>query len=96
MKTNMYFVVGKVCKKQNHILKKELILHILLIPCYIVCGDDEILVGDACVYNSKSIGDIQSKPECESYKNSFDQNPFILPDAAVLYSKAAYLSELKV
>ena len=61
-----------------------------------VCDDDEILVGDACVYNSKSTGDIQTKPECEPYKNSYSEHPFILPDSAAVYSKAAYLLQTKV
>ena len=61
-----------------------------------VCDDEEILVGDACVYNSKSTGDIQTKPECEPYKNSYSEHPFILPDAAAVYSKAAYLLQTKV
>ena len=54
------------------------------------------MVGDACVYNSKSTGDIPTKPECEPYKNSYHTHPFILPDAAVVYSKAAYLLQTKV
>ena len=67
-----------------------------LLWLFIVCDDDEILVGDACVYNSKSTGDIQTKPECEPYINSYDDHPFILPDAAAVYSKAAYLLQSKV
>ena len=54
------------------------------------------MVGDACVYNSKSTGDIQTKPECEPYKNSYSEHPFILPDAAAVYAKAAYLLQTKV
>ena len=62
----------------------------------LVCTPDEILVGDACVYVSKSPGNVDTKPECESFKNSFDEHPFMLSDASVIYSKSAYLLQAQV
>ena len=61
-----------------------------------VCANDEILVGDSCIYSSKSTGDIQTKQECEAYKNSYNVHPFMLPDASMIYSKSAYLMQAKV
>ena len=70
-------------------------------PSYVVkylsvCANDEILVGDSCIYTSQSIGDIQTKQECEAYKNSYNVHPFMLPDASMMYSKSAYLMQTKV
>ena len=96
MKKNMFFAALKVqSHKKNDNLKFKFNIYSLLWS-FIVCDDEEILVGDACVYNSKSTGDIQTKPECEPYKNSYSEHPFILPDASAVYSKAAYLLQTKV
>ena len=93
----MFFAALKVQisleKNVNHVIKSKFDIISWFLT---VCDDEEILVGDACVYNSKSTGDIQTKPECEPYKNSYSEHPFILPDAAAVYSKAAYLLKSKV
>jgi hypothetical protein len=96
MKKNMFSAALKVqisLKIFNYVIKSKFDIFSWFLT---VCDDEEILVGDACVYNSKSTGDIQTKPECEPYKNSYSEHPFILPDAAAVYSKAAYLLQAKV
>ena len=92
MMKNTFSAVSKVNKKYFGFVQKFSIS--LLIS--LVCSSDEILVGDACVYVSKSPGNVNAKPECEPFKNSFDEHPFMLSDASAIYSKSAYLLQAQV
>ena len=59
---------------------------------FAVCSDDEMLVGENCVFTSVSPGDVLTKDECSAYIGSFHFPPFMLLDNSILLSKSAFLT----
>ena len=61
-----------------------------------VCGENEFLHGDQCVYVSKQPGDIHTKPECSSKLSSFISPQNMLYDIGLLYAIGAYFKHLGI
>ena len=62
----------------------------------VVCADNEVLIGDTCIFQSESAGDITLKEECSNYLGSFGHFPFSLMDGQMLLSKAAFMKNALV
>ena len=63
---------------------------------FAVCSDDEMLVGENCVFTSVSPGDVLTKDECSAYIGSFHFSPFMLLDNSLLFSKSAFITHALV